>query len=290
VAREQARLERLEAALPAPAPEPKSEEPKKRAAKKPKSAEPKGEEPKSEDPVVAFFKTTNAKSLFYSVYGTPSAPFDNPTAGMREQMAAVVQLSNANITQLGAGLVQKTTAEFASEAAIPKSLQSALDRFVSKDETYANLLTPFRLGKHLYATDFDRAIRVRVQSTPDKERGVGVDRIFAGAQDNRPTVTLDADTAKSIAAVCRALGPDIPVEIHTEMGKTTFSASGHTFATVDAHVERAREQTVDAKYLADMLSVEQPVTLLQNSDARSWYPPLSAHTASTQQLVMPRRP
>ena len=46
VAREQARLDRLEAAAPAPAP--KSEEPKKRAPKKPKSVEPKPEEPTPE--------------------------------------------------------------------------------------------------------------------------------------------------------------------------------------------------------------------------------------------------
>ena len=46
VAREQARLDRLEAAAPAPAP--KSEEPKKRAPKKPKSVEPKPDEPTPE--------------------------------------------------------------------------------------------------------------------------------------------------------------------------------------------------------------------------------------------------
>jgi len=420
VAREQARLDRLEAALPAPPPEPKSEEPKKRAAKKPKSAEPKSAEPKGEGSAMAFFDTRDARDIFNGLYNLSHISLDRetlafayavegvktvkqtldhsspdtgeleprefavleqfntpdyavyvednairviaktgdmkgmtdvlvdrldsvdrkvmpymlvndsnmvqafadardladlgkfrrrvldistskdlrevrdkykraPAADTRRQMAAAVRLANTNIEQPSEGRVQKTTAEFASEAAIPKSLQSALNRFVSKDKTRANILAPFRLGEHLYATDGHRIIRVGVQSTPDKEYDLELPAaLFASAQVNRPTVTLDADTAKSIAAVCQALGFAVPVEISTEDGKTTFSAGGRTFATVGAHEERAPKQYVDAKYLADMLSVEQPVTILQHPEAQLRRA-LSAHTASTQQLLMPRQ-
>ena len=400
IAREQARLERLEAALPAPAPAPKSEEPKKRAAKKPKSAEPKSEEPtgeeaksaepKGKDDVLDVLFNIDApenkeiREAMTRVMGElPSAerikenaelerivaggfPYSlldghvtlgefkdgitvalrggdpirifKPRRGfnMQQVISALLRVGaghdinayrdavydverkrhalapstrllrsvykdakkviesekavrDANITQ-GEVPVQKTTAEFASEAAIPKSLQSALNRFVSKDKARPNMLAPFRVGEHLYATDGYRLIRVGVQSTPDKEGNIAVDRVFASAQANTPTATLDRNTARAIVALCRRLDAIAqPVLIETSGGKTRFSVAGNVFATVDAHAERAPSQSVNPHYLADMLSVEQPVTILQHPEAhRESKHPLSAHTASTQQLLMPR--
>ena len=212
-----------------------------------------------------------------------------PTQGTRRHMAAVAQLLTTNIEQQRTPPVQNTTGEYASDAAIPKGLQTALKSFVSKDKSRADMLEPFHRGGHMYATDGHRAIRVAVQSAPTEDRGRAADRVFADAQkSNKPTVTLDASTAKSIADVCKALGADVPVEITTMSGKTMFRAGGVTFATVDSHTESAPTQYVGAKYLADMVSVEQPVTILQA--AAGPISPLSAHTANTQQLLMPRRP
>lgn len=211
-----------------------------------------------------------------------------PTQGTRRHMAAVAQLLTTNIEQQRTPPVQNTTGEYASDAAIPKGLQTALKSFVSKDKSRADMLKPFQRGGHMYATDGYRAIRVAVQSAPTEDRGSAVDRAFANTQGNKPTATLDASTAKSIADVCKALGADVPVEITTMSGKTMFRAGGVTFATVDSHTESAPTQYVGAKYLADMVSVEQPVTILQG--AASPTSPLSAHTANTQQLLMPRRP
>lgn len=212
-----------------------------------------------------------------------------PTQVTRRHMAAVAQLLTTNIEQQRTPPVQNTTGEYASDAAIPKGLQTALKSFVSKDKSRADMLEPFHRGGHMYATDGRRAIRVAVQSEPTGDRGSAVDRAFANAQGNKPTATLDASTAKSIADVCKALGADVPVEITTMGGKTMFRAGGVTFATVDSHTESVPTQYVGAKYLADMVSVEQPVTILQDPNT-GFGSPLSAHTANTQQLLMPRRP
>jgi len=211
-----------------------------------------------------------------------------PTKTARGKMAAVAQLMTTNIEQQRTPPVQNTTGEYASDAAIPKGLQTALKSFVSKDKFRADLLKPFHRDGHMYATDGVRAIRVAVQSAPTEEGTPPVDRVFANAQrDNKPTVTLDASTAKGIADVCKALGENVSVEVTTMNGKTMFRAGGQTFATVDAHKESAPLQLVGAKYLADMLSVEHPVTILQDPKA-GFRSVLSAHTANTQQLLMPR--
>ena len=200
-------------------------------------------------------------------------------------------LRGVSITQQGEQTVQETTGEYTSDAAIPKDLQVALKRFVSKEKTrpsHAKMLKPFHRDGHMYATDGMRAIRVAVQSAPTEEASPNVDRVFANAQGNEPTVTLGKRAAKSIADVCKMLGAGVSVGITTLDGKTTLRAQGETIATVDAHAESAPLQLVDAKYLADMLSVEQPITILQAPDA-SATSPLSAHTANTQQVLMPLR-
>ena len=213
-----------------------------------------------------------------------------PTQTARGKMAAVAQLMTTNIEQQRTPPVQNTTGEYASDAAIPKGLQTALKSFVSKDKTRADLLKPFHRDGHMYSTDGVRMIRVSVQSGPAESGVTYAGQVFQNAQrDNKPTVTLDASTAKGIADVCKALGADVPVEVTTTNGKTMFRAGGQTFATVDAHTESAPLQLVGAKYLADMLSVEHPVTILQDPKAGS-RSPLSAHTANTQQLLMTRRP
>lgn len=206
-------------------------------------------------------------------------------------MASEAVARNANITQ-GEAPIQNTTEVYADLTAIPQGLQRALRKCVS--ETREAFTDPFYTGGHMYATDgVARILRVGVRS--GSETGGASERmrahspvLFSQNAAHMPTATLNGTTAKAIVAICRQLDPLVhTVHIDTRDGKTRFSVEGNVFATVDAHTGSVPPRIVNPRYLADMLSVEHPITILQDPNAGPTSP-LIAHTANTQQILMPR--